>query len=69
MLETQVGRSLGWEIPLQKEMATHSSIRAWEIPRTEEHDWATSLSLTSLWWLSSMIVVVFGINFKLIEIF
>ena len=28
--------SLGWEDPLEKEMATHSSIRAWEIPRTEE---------------------------------
>ena len=29
-------RSLGWEDPLEKEMATHSSILAWEIPRTEE---------------------------------
>ena len=29
-------RSLGWEDPLEKEMATHSSIIAWEIPRTEE---------------------------------
>ena len=28
--------SLGWEDPLEKEMATHSSILAWEIPRTEE---------------------------------
>ena len=27
---------LGWEDPLEKEMATHSSIRAWRIPRTEE---------------------------------
>ena len=35
MQETQV-RSLGWEDPLKKEMATHSSILAWEIPRTEE---------------------------------
>ena len=33
--ETQVG-SLGWEDPLEKEMATHSSILAWEIPWTEE---------------------------------
>ena len=33
--ETQVW-SLGWEDPLEKEMATHSSILAWEIPRTEE---------------------------------
>ena len=28
--------SLGWEDPLEKEMATHSSTLAWEIPRTEE---------------------------------
>ena len=33
--ETQV-QSLGWEDPLEKEMATHSSILAWEIPWTEE---------------------------------
>ena len=35
MQETQV-QFLGWEDPLEKEMATHSSILAWEIPRTEE---------------------------------
>ena len=28
-------RSLGWEDPLEKEMATHSSILAWRIPWTE----------------------------------
>ena len=33
--ETQV-RSLGWDDPLEKEMATHSTILAWEIPWTEE---------------------------------
>jgi len=33
--ETQVG-SLGWEDPLEKGMATHSSILAWRIPWTEE---------------------------------
>ena len=33
--KTQV-RSLGWEDPLEEEMATHSSILAWEIPWTEE---------------------------------
>ena len=27
---------LGWEDPLEKEMATHSSILAWRIPWTEE---------------------------------
>ena len=29
-------QSLGWEDPLEKEIATHSSIRAWRIPWTEE---------------------------------
>ena len=33
--ETQV-QSLGWEDPLEKEMATHSGTLAWKIPRTEE---------------------------------
>ena len=33
--ETQL-QSLGWEDPLEKEMATHSSIFAWRIPWTEE---------------------------------
>ena len=35
MRETWV-RSLGQENPLEKEMATHSSILAWEIPWVEE---------------------------------
>ena len=35
MQEMQV-QSLGWEDPLEKEKATHSSILAWEIPWTEE---------------------------------
>ena len=35
MRETQV-RSLGWEDPLEKEMANHSSTLAWKIPWTEE---------------------------------
>ena len=34
MQETHV-RSLGWEDPLEKGMATHSSILAWRIPWTE----------------------------------
>ena len=38
MQETQETRvqSLGWEDPLEKEMATHSSIFAWKSPWTEE---------------------------------
>ena len=35
MWDTQV-RSLGQEDPLEKEMATHSSVLAWSIPRMEE---------------------------------
>ena len=34
MQETWV-QSLGWDDPLEKGMATHSSILAWEVPRTE----------------------------------
>ena len=59
MWETRA-RFLGGEDLLEKEMATHSSIRAWKIPWTEEepvrlqsmelqrvrHDGATSLSLS-----------------------
>ena len=29
-------QSLGWEDPLEKRMATHSSILSWRIPWTEE---------------------------------
>ena len=52
-------RSLGWEDPLEKEMATHSSTIAWKIPQMEEpgrlqamgsqrvgHDTATSMSMS-----------------------
>ena len=42
--KTQV-RSLGWEDPLEEEMATHSSILAWEIPWTEEPGGPQSLRL------------------------
>ena len=35
MQETWI-QSLGWEDSLEKEMATHSSILAWRLPRTED---------------------------------
>ena len=40
MLEAQEKQVqfLGWEDPLEKEMATHSSILAWKIPWTKEPD-------------------------------
>ena len=60
MLETWI-QSQGREDPLEKEMATHSSIHAWKIPWTKEpggqqstesqrvgHDWATSLHVTNI---------------------
>ena len=37
--ETQV-QSLGWEDPLEKGMAAHSSILAWSIPMERETWWA-----------------------------
>ena len=40
MQETGV-RSLGWEDPLEKGMATHTSILAWRIPWMEEPGGAT----------------------------
>ena len=38
-------RSLGWEDPLEKEMATHSSILVWEISWIEETDERQSMGL------------------------
>ena len=46
--ETQV-RFLGWEDPLEKEMATHSSIFAWKIPWTEEPGVLQSMGLQQCW--------------------
>ena len=48
MQETQV-RSLDWEDPLEKEMATHSSILAWEIPQTEKSDGLQSIGSPKSW--------------------
>ena len=42
--ETQV-QSLGWEDPLEKEMATQSSILSWRIPQTEEPGGLQSMGL------------------------
>ena len=45
MQETQVG-SLGQEDPLEKRVATHSSILIWEIPWTEEPGGLQSMGVT-----------------------
>ena len=47
MPDTQV-RFLGWEDPLEKEMAAQSSILAWEIPRTEEFGRLQSVGLQKI---------------------
>ena len=39
----------GSEDPLEKEMATHSSILAWEIPRTEEPGGLQSMGSQNIW--------------------
>ena len=38
-------RSLSWEDPLEKQMATHSNILAWKIPRTEKPGRLQSMGL------------------------
>ena len=56
---------LGQEDPLEERLATHSSILAWKIPRTEEpgglqsmgsqgvgHNWAITVSLYSIRWIT-----------------
>ena len=47
MQETGV-RSLGWEDPLEKEMAAHSSILAWKIPWTEDAGRLQSMGLQTV---------------------
>ena len=52
MQDTQV-QSLGWEDPLEEEMATHSSILDWEVLWTEEPGGLQSLGLQSQTQLSN----------------
>ena len=47
MQETRV-QFLGWEDPLEKEMAVHSSTLAWKIPWTEEPDRLRSMGSQSV---------------------
>ena len=48
MQETLV-HFLGWEDPLEEEMATHSSILVWKIPWTEEPGGLQSMGLQKSW--------------------
>ena len=57
MQETQVW-SLGQEDSLEKEMTTHSSILAWEIPWTEEPGWLRSMGSQKSWtWLRDWTII------------
>ena len=42
-------QSLDWDDPLEKEMAIHSSIFAWEIPWTEKPGWLQSMGSQKSW--------------------
>ena len=42
-------RFLSWEDPLEKEMATHSGIPAWEMPWTEEPGGLQSMGMQKSW--------------------
>ena len=44
-----LGSILGWEDPLEREMATHSSTLAWEIAWTEEPGGLQSMGLQKIW--------------------
>ena len=46
-------KSLGWEDPLEKKMATHSSITAWEIPWTEDPGGLQPMELQKNWALAT----------------
>ena len=61
MRETRI-RSLDREDPLEKEMATHSSILAWEIPRKEEPGGLQSMGYTesdTTWQLNNKWTILF----------
>ena len=76
MQQVQV-QSLGWEDPLEKGLATHSSILAWRIPWTEEpgriqslgsqrvgHNWATNTLIALIRYVTmAKTSIVFGFRF------
>ena len=64
--EMQVG-SLGWEDPLEKEMAAHPSIPAWRIPGTEEPGGLQSTGSQSRTRLSIYIAVLISAVSKVIQ--
>ena len=60
--------SLGWEDPLEKGKASHSSIMAWRIPRTrKESDMAEQLSLSAVYHRNDSINFIDYIHLKLLQ--
>ena len=45
-MQETLAQALGWENPLEKEMATYPSTLAWEFPWTEVPCWATVHGVT-----------------------
>ena len=81
MWETRVP-SLGWDDPLEKEMAAHSCTLAWKIPWTEEpgrlqsmgsqrvgHNWVISLSLSLANYVEHLFVCLLTICMYSLEIY
>ena len=70
MRETWV-QSLGWEDPLEKEMATHSRTIAWKTPWTEEPGRLQSMGSQRVWhnWATSLLKVVFCADGNLLHCF
>ena len=67
VLETQV-QSLGQEEPLEKEMATHSSILAWIIPWTEEPGELQSMGMQRVRndWVTKQQILIYSENKRLV---
>ena len=60
--ETRIS-SLGWESPLEKEMATHSSILAWRVPWTEEPGGLQSMGLD----MAEQLTFTFTLNITILQ--
>ena len=60
--------SLGWEEPLEKEMATHSSILAWIIPWTEEPGELQSMGMQRVRndWVTKQQILIYSENKRLV---
>ena len=55
-------QSLGWEDPLEQEMAIPSNILAWEIPWTGELGRLQSTGVAKNWMKQSLLACIFGVS-------